>query len=215
MGVTCTQPLRYRQAEMPTQSRRSRIPTTLVGILGAILVAYGLYHRTRWFREGNQLFYRDRRPNRAGRAFGDFWVAVNRRGVGPDWMVSLETVGHRTGRRSSLPLVLADHGGARYAVSMFGERSPWVHNLRAADGRAVIRHGAPRDVRLVEVPAAERAPILKAYLARAAGGRPHIPVDKDAPLEAFEAIAADFPVFRVEDPEAAPSARAGTTAGAG
>jgi hypothetical protein len=34
-------------------------------------------------------------------------------------------------------------------------------------------------------------------LRRAPGARPHIPVDKDAPLEEFEAIAARIPVFRV------------------
>ena len=203
MGTTCTPPMGYRQAAMPAQPHSRRIPTCVVGILGAGLIAYGLYHRTHWYREGNQLFYRGGRPNRVGRAFGDFWVAVNRRGVGPDWMVALETVGRKTGKPSSLPLVLADYEGRRYAVSMFGERSPWVHNVRAADGRAVIHHGPPRAVRLVEVPAEERAPIIKAYLARAAGGRPHIPVDKDAPLDAFEAIAADFPVFRVEDDEPA------------
>jgi deazaflavin-dependent oxidoreductase (nitroreductase family) len=200
---------------MPAQRRSTRIPTVTVGILGAIVAGYGLYHRTHWFRDGNQLFYKDRRPNRAGKAFGDFWVAVNGRGIGPSWMVSLETVGWKSGRRTSIPLVLADHEGQRYAVSMFGERSPWVHNLRAADGAAVLRHGLPREVRLVEVPAAERAPIIKAYLARAAGGRPHIPVDKDAPLAEFEAIAADFPVFRIDDAGAAAEAEAATSADAG
>ena len=50
-------------------------------------------------------------------------------------------------------------------------------------------------VRLVEVLADRRPPILKAYLRRAPGACPHVPVDKDAPLPAFEAIAADFPVF--------------------
>jgi hypothetical protein len=82
---------------------------------------------------------------------------------------------------------------------MLGERSPWVHNVRAADGRAVLRHGVAREVRLVEVPAPERGAIIKAYLGRAAGGRPHIPVDKDAPLAEFDAVAADIPVFRVEE----------------
>jgi hypothetical protein len=42
-----------------------------------------------------------------------------------------------------------------------------------------------------------RGPVLKAHLLRAPGARPHIPVDKDAPIEEFEAIAAQFPVFRV------------------
>jgi len=52
------------------------------------------------------------------------------------------------------------------------------------------------------VPPVDRPPILKAYLSRAVGGRPHIPVDPGAPLEAFERVAPDFPVFRIE---AAPS----------
>ena len=34
-------------------------------------------------------------------------------------------------------------------------------------------------------------------LRRAPGARPHSPVDMDAALPAFEAIAADFPVFEV------------------
>ncbi len=140
-----------------------------VKLLGLGLVAYGLYHRTRWYREGNRLFYANRRPNRAGRVFGDFWVTVSNAGLGPDFFVALETVGHKTGRRSSIPLVVADHGGAKYLVSMLGERAPWVPNVRAAGGRAVLRHGEP----------------------------------PDAPLSAFEAIAADYPVFRSEPPEPA------------
>jgi deazaflavin-dependent oxidoreductase (nitroreductase family) len=210
MGMTCTKPIAYGERAMPVHRRSSRIPTTVVGILGVGAAAYGLYHLSPWYREGNRLFYRAGRPNRAGKAFGDFWVAVSRRGIGPGWMISLETVGWKSGRASSIPLVLADWGGERYAVSMFGEKSPWVHNVRAAGGAAVLRHGAARDVRLVEVPAAERAPIIKAYLARAAGGRPHIPVDKDAPLAAFEAIAADIPVFRVEPLGAAADAASGS-----
>jgi deazaflavin-dependent oxidoreductase (nitroreductase family) len=166
--------------------------------LGATAAAYALYHRTDAYRHGNRLFYREGRPNRLGRAAGELWVAAADRGLTPSYLVSLETVGHRTGRRSAVPLVLADHGGQQYAVSMLGERSPWVRNVRAAGGRAVLRHGSRREVNLVEVPPADRPPILKAYLSRAVGGRPHIPVDPGAPLEAFERIAPDFPVFRIE-----------------
>ena len=46
-------------------------------------------------------------------------------------------------------------------------------------------------------PVAERAPVLKDYLQRAPGARPHVPIDKDAPLEAFAEIAPRIPVFRV------------------
>jgi hypothetical protein len=73
----------------------------------------------------------------------------------------------------------------------------WVHNVRAAGGRAVLRSGGREEVQLEEVPADQRAPILRAYLQRAPGARPHVPVNKDAPLAEFQRVAAAFPVFRV------------------
>ena len=80
---------------------------------------------------------------------------------------------------------------------MLGPEVAWVRNLRAADGRAVLRHRRTEHVRLKEVPVERRAPILKAYLKRAPGARPHVAVDLHAPLAAFEAIAVGIPVFRV------------------
>jgi F420H(2)-dependent quinone reductase len=176
--------------------RTSRL---LVGGIVGLVCAYGLYHRTDAYRHGNRLFYRDGRPNGLGRLVGDAWAELGGLGLGPSWAVALETTGHRSGRASSIPVVIGDFQGEHYLVSMLGERSPWVHNVRAADGRAVIRHGRSRAVRLVEVPPAERAPVIKAYLARAIGARPHIPVDPTAPVAAFEAIAADYPVFRIDE----------------
>jgi hypothetical protein len=73
----------------------------------------------------------------------------------------------------------------------------WVRNLRAADGHAVLRHGRSETIRLTEVPAADRAPILRRYLQVAPGARPHIPVDRKAPLADFEPISPDYPVFRI------------------
>jgi hypothetical protein len=61
----------------------------------------------------------------------------------------------------------------------------------------VLRSGRREQIQLEEIPASQRAPILKAYLQRAPGARPHVPVNKDAPLAEFEKIAAAFPVFRV------------------
>jgi hypothetical protein len=87
--------------------------------------------------------------------------------------------------------------GERYLVSMLGSDVAWVRNLKAAAGRAVLLHGRAEQVRLEEVAIEKRAPVLKAYLQRAPGARPHIPVDKDAPLAEFETIAEQIPVFRV------------------
>ena len=141
--------------------------------------------------------YRGRRQSRLARVFNWISAAIGFAGLVPTYMVTLQVAGRRTGRVSSFPLVTAPVGGERYLVSMLGDDVAWVRNLRAAGGRAVLRHGRREAVRLEEVAVAQRAPILKAYLKRAPGARPHIPVDKDAPLEAFERIAAQYPVFLV------------------
>ena len=87
--------------------------------------------------------------------------------------------------------------GERYLVSMLGADVDWVRNVRAAGGNVTLVHGRREDVRLEELPADQRAPVLKAYLKRAPGARPHMPISKDAPLSEFERVAAQFPVFRV------------------
>jgi deazaflavin-dependent oxidoreductase (nitroreductase family) len=112
-------------------------------------------------------------------------------------MVTLEVTGRKSGRTISLPTVVTVIDGQRYLVSMLGENVQWVKNVRAADGRAVLRSGGRQEVHLAEVPAEQRAPILKAYLQLASGARPHLPVSKDAPIADFEKVAGAFPVFRV------------------
>jgi deazaflavin-dependent oxidoreductase (nitroreductase family) len=124
-------------------------------------------------------------------------TALAAHGVGPARVVALDVRGRRTGRTISLPVVVANYQDGRYLVSMFGEHSSWVRNVRAAGGDAVIRHRTHQLVHLEEVPPGRRPPILKRYLAVAPGARPHIPVEPTAPLSAFESVAADYPVFRL------------------
>lgn len=45
----------------------------------------------------------------------------------------------------------------------------------------------------------ERAPVLKAWCQVATSGREHLPVLPQAPVADFEAIADDYPVFRIEE----------------
>ena len=111
--------------------------------------------------------------------------------------MTLEVVGRRSGRTISFPLVMAVVEGERYLVSMLGNDVAWVRNVRAAAGHAVLRHGRLEHVRLEELAVEKRAPVLQAYLRKAPGARPHIPLDKDAPLPRFETMAAQIPVFRV------------------
>lgn len=141
--------------------------------------------------------YRGRRPNALARALNRGWATVSALGVAPNYLVALEVTGRRSGRAISFPLVMVVIDGQRYLVSMLGGDVAWVRNLRAADGHALLRHGRTERVWLDEIAVGERGPVLKAYLQRAPGARPHVPVDKDARLEKFDAIAAQIPVFRV------------------
>ena len=142
-------------------------------------------------------FYAGGRPNRVARLADRFTAALCARGFGPEYLVTLEVPGRRSGRSVSLPIVVADVRGERYLVSMLGEGVNWVRNVRAAGGDATLCHGHREEVRLEEVAPERRAPVLKAYLGRAPNARVHIPVDKDAPLTDFERVAGRFPVFRI------------------
>ena len=161
------------------------VPIVLVGVV------------VTWFLLPNRLFYQRRRPTRVGKIVNRTWARYSALGLPPGFWVTLEVRGRRSGRVHPTTLVVADHGGERYLVSMLGEGAGWVRNVRVAGGEAVIRHGRRRNVRLEEVPAGQRAPILKAYLKRAYGGRPHFSVSKDDPIEEFERIASEYPVFRI------------------
>lgn len=152
--------------------------------------------------------YRGGRPNAIARFLDRATVALVSAGLSPKRLVVLEVEGRRTGRPVSMPVVVADVRGERYLVSMLGEKSQWVRNVRAAGGRATIRHGAQSasQAQLEEVAVEARAPILKRYLALAPGARAHIPVDQRAPVHEFERVAGDYPVFRIGGP-VAPAAR--------
>ena len=148
-------------------------------------------------------FYRGGRPNRVARLLDRGGAAVYALGVGPDYLVTLEVVGRRSGRIVGLPLVVVVVDSERYLVSMLGEEVNWVRNVRAAGGEVTLRHGRREKVRLEEVPPDHRAPVLKDYLKRAPGARAHLPVHKDAPLAEFERVSPGFPVFRVVPCDAA------------
>ncbi len=141
--------------------------------------------------------YRGGRPNRFARLQNRASAIAFAAGIVPKRAAALEIPGRRTGRVISFPVAIADFEGERYLVSMLGANVNWVRNLKAAGGRAVLRHGRRESVHLEEVEPSARAPILRRYLQVAPGARAHIPVDRTAPLTEFTRIAADYPVFRI------------------
>jgi deazaflavin-dependent oxidoreductase (nitroreductase family) len=151
-------------------------------------------------RSWRRWMYRGGRPNRLARVLNR--ISARQFGTGflaPENWVTLEVTGRRSGRTVACPLVVTVYHDDRYLVSMLGRQANWVANVRAAGGEAVLRHGRREPVRLVEVAVAQRAPILRRFLAKAPGARPHVPVDRHAPLTEFERIAPDYPIFRVTD----------------
>ena len=143
-------------------------------------------------------FYRNWRPTRIARVWNGAYAWVTALGLTPSILVTLQVKGRRDGRLTSTIVVAAPHQGERYLVSMLGNGSEWVQNVRAAGGHACLKRGRSHRVMLTEIPPNERAPILKAWCQVATSGRKHLPVPHDAPTSAFEAIAEHYPVFRID-----------------
>jgi hypothetical protein len=151
-----------------------------------------------WRYRFHRWMYRSGRPNRLARFMNNASALQFGHGIlAPRHWVTLEVPGRHTGRTISSPLVEVDVEGERYLVAMLGPATNWVRNVQAADGRAVLRHGDREAVRLDEVAVGARAPILRRYLDRAPGARPHFPVRRGAPVGDFARVADRYPVFRV------------------
>jgi deazaflavin-dependent oxidoreductase (nitroreductase family) len=119
------------------------------------------------------------------------------RGLGPAYTYRLEVVGRTSGRRYSTPVNLMRRSGRPYLVAPRGW-TQWVRNALAAGrvrlcrGRSVVEF----EVRLV--PETDRAPILKDYLERYRGAvQRYFEVEAGAPVDAFKAIVADYPVLEL------------------
>ena len=150
--------------------------------------------RSRYLR----LFYRDWRPTRLGRFVNNALAWLSGLGLTRRILLTLQVKGRLSGRLRTNVLVVARHEGRCYLVSMLGEGSEWVRNVRAAGGEAFVKRGRARPVKLIEVPVSERGPILKTYCHVATSGRHHFPVPHTAPISEFDAIAERYPVFRID-----------------
>jgi hypothetical protein len=104
-------------------------------------------------------FYRDWRPTRLGRISGRVLSWVTGLGLMPRILLTLQVKGRSSGRLRPTILVVANHDGRHYLVSMLGDNSEWVRNLRAAGGEAFIKRGRSLPITLTEIPPEERAPI--------------------------------------------------------
>jgi hypothetical protein len=149
------------------------------------------------FSDSNvRAMYAGGRAGAPARRLSQLWAAAFGLGLMPKRWVTLEVAGRRSGRivrfRREWPIgaPVVPRAYARRAVQLgSGTCAPLMGGpLCGADAVAV---------RLVEVPVIERPLIIKRYLGKVPGARPHIPVDRHAPVADFEAISSRYPVFQV------------------
>lgn len=119
---------------------------------------------------------------------------------------TIEVRGRKSGALRKIPVTWVGVNGERYIVAMMGEESDWVHNARATGGRVVLKRAGRRNVTLEELPASERAPIIRAWYSRTGRSTPrrYMGLNPNASVEDFEAIAPRWPVFRINSPEGLP-----------
>jgi deazaflavin-dependent oxidoreductase (nitroreductase family) len=112
---------------------------------------------------------------------------------------NLAVRGRRSGEWRVVPVNLLECDGARYLVAPRGE-TQWVRNLRAAGGGELRLGGRSEPFRAVEIDDAQKPPVLRAYLARwrFEVGRFFEGLGATPSDEELRAIAAGYPVFRIE-----------------
>ncbi len=88
-------------------------------------MSFQLFHR--WL-------YRGGRPNALARLFNRGFAALHSLGIAPNYMVTLEVVGRRSGRLISFPLAMVILAGERYLVSMLGDEAADAVPERIARG---------------------------------------------------------------------------------
>jgi deazaflavin-dependent oxidoreductase (nitroreductase family) len=120
-------------------------------------------------------------------------VALLRRGLKVGSQHLLSVPGRRSGVQRSTPVSIVTLANSRYIVAAFAE-ADWVKNARAAGAGSIARGKQVEAVRLVELPASERDPVLRAFLEQVPGGVRFF--DSPDP-EAVAASAGRYPVFRL------------------
>jgi len=115
-------------------------------------------------------------------------------GMGPMHLLSVP--GRVSRQLRSTPVSLLDYDGKHWLVAGFAE-ADWVKNIRVSGWGVLTKGKRIERVMVAEIPAEERAPILRAFVQRMVGGRFAFSIGPDEPLAAFAAIADQHPIFQI------------------
>jgi deazaflavin-dependent oxidoreductase (nitroreductase family) len=110
----------------------------------------------------------------------------------------LRVRGRKSGEWRSNPVNLLTFEGEQYLVSPRGH-THWVRNIRVTGRGELVLGSKVQAFTAVEIPDAEKAPIVRAYLKRFSFevGMLFKSVKADSPEEDLRRIAPDHPVFRL------------------
>jgi deazaflavin-dependent oxidoreductase (nitroreductase family) len=115
----------------------------------------------------------------------------------PSVVTLLSVPGRNTGSWHSTAVAVLGHDGQQYLMSAYGD-TEWSRNLRAAGVGRLTRRGRIEHFRAVEVPAEQRPPLIRDYLAQF-GPLPTV-------ARTFAALPdpADHPTFQITITDAGP-----------
>ncbi|WP_217555250.1 nitroreductase/quinone reductase family protein [Streptomyces sp. GbtcB6] len=124
------------------------------------------------------------------------WLA--RRGISLAGSAELSVPGRKSGRLQRVPVNPHTYDGTQYLVSARGN-SQWVRNMRVAGGGELRVGRKVREFTVVELPDAEKLPVLRTYLEKWGWEvKQYFPgVTAKSSDDELVAAGADHPVFRV------------------
>jgi deazaflavin-dependent oxidoreductase (nitroreductase family) len=83
----------------------------------------------------------------------------------PSLISRLSVQGRRSGTWHTTPVAVLEEDGERYLISYRGA-SDWARNLEASPHARLTQHGHIEEIDVVDVPIADRAPLLATYRER-------------------------------------------------
>ena len=138
-----------------------------------------------------------RAPNAAERVLNKAFGALVRAGLGLPHNYLLCVRGRHTGREHCTPVNVLVLGGRRFLVAGRG-RTQWVRNAEATRTVSLVRGRRREQHRLRPLTAAEKPPVLRAYLDRfRLTVQRYFPLPAGSPEEAFNEHVDRFPAFEI------------------
>ena len=140
------------------------------------------------------------RPPRYLKPMNKFMMAVQRLGIRTGPAMVLTVPGRKTGKPRSTPMTPFEHDGGLYVDAGY-PGADWASNARAAGAGRLSRGRRSRQVKIVELDAAESRPVLRAFAIKVpvgVGFAKRSGLVRDGAPDEFADLAGRLTVFRFD-----------------